>query len=655
MSWLERCYETYENCQQEIGIQKFQAEGDKRSYVPLLPVAHTTQLVNIEVELDQNGNFQDARLLAKDEQTTIIPCTDKSSARTSNKAEESLAPHPLVDSLQYVAAEYKKYGGKKTYAWPAYHAQLKGWCESEFAHPAVCAVLKYLEKECLISDLLKKHILFTDASGKLPDAWNSKAGEKPLVLKTLAKNDQTASVVRFRVENVDLSKDKTVWESYIHYYETKQQRVDYCTVQGEQMAISAFSPYKIRGSGDRAKLISSNDDKDFTFRGRFENAEQALSIGYETTQKAHSALRWLISKQGCSNGDQTVVVWGTKGEPIPDITADSMDLGDDFAAAFAQLGQPQLPPATESEYAERFNKAIQGYGKALDAKSDTVVMILEAATVGRLSIRYYRELKGSQLMENITDWHKIFSWRLEYKKVQDNAPAKGSKQPKEEHTVTFVGAPAPADIAKAAYGENADDKIIQETVERLIPCIVEKRPLPRDLMLSAVRRATVGFDRKTTAIACALIRGYYCRNEGKEFSMESSKINADERITNDRSYRFGCILAYAEQIERCAQSSNDANRPTNAERLKAAFVQRPSKTLELLDQKLTPYIISIRANGNTYVTQYKKLLDVIVNLDESDFSNDPLNELYLLGYARTMHNFWHKDTANNENAKAKEE
>ena len=137
--------------------------------------------------------------------------------------------------------------------------------------------------------------------------------------------------------------------------------------------------------------------------------------------------------------------------------------------------------------------------------------------------------------------------------------------------------------------------------------------------------------------------------------MESSKINADERITNDRSYRFGCILAYAEQIERCAQSSNDANRPTNAERLKAAFVQRPSKTLELLDKKLTPYIIRILANGNTYVTQYKKLLDVIVNLDESDFSNDPLNELYLLGYARTMHNFWHKDTANNENAKAKEE
>ena len=47
-----------------------------------------------------------------------------------------------------------------------------------------------------------------------------------------------------------------------------------------------------RNSGDRAKLISSNDSANFTFRGeRFSDAGQALRIGYETTQKAHSALR----------------------------------------------------------------------------------------------------------------------------------------------------------------------------------------------------------------------------------------------------------------------------------------------------------------------------------------------------------------------------
>ena len=371
MSWLEKCYETYENCQQEIGIQKFQAEGDKRSYVPLLPVAHTTQLVNIEVELDQNGDFQDARLLAKDEQTTIIPCTEESSARTSG-----VVPHPLVDKLQYIAADYPAYGGTKKSGWNLYHTQLQ--------------VLRFLEKGCLVASLVKKHILFLDENGKMPAKWTGNKDEKPKILETLASADQTESFVRFRVGGIDLAQDEAVRESFIHYYEMKQQRVDYCTVQGKQMAVSTLSPYKIRNPGDRAKLISSNDSTNYTYRGRFVTAEQALSIGYETTQKAHSALRWLISKQGCSNGDQTVVVWGTKGEPIPDITADSMDLGDDFAAAFAQLGQPQLPPATESEYAERFNKAIQGYGKALDEKANTVVMILDSATQGRLSIRYYR-------------------------------------------------------------------------------------------------------------------------------------------------------------------------------------------------------------------------------------------------------------------------
>lgn len=503
MSWLEKCYETYENCQQEIGIQKFQAEGDKRSYVPLLPVAHTTQLVNIEVELDQNGDFQDARLLAKDEQTTIIPCTEESSARTSG-----VVPHPLVDKLQYIAADYPAYGGAKKSGWNLYHTQLQDWCSSPYADAKVCAVLRFLEKGCLVASLVKKHILFLDENGKMPAKWTGNKDEKPKILETLASADQTESFVRFRVGGIDLAQDEAVRESFIHYYEMKQQRVDFCTVQGKQMAVSTLSPYKIRNPGDRAKLISSNDSTNYTYRGRFVTADQALSIGYETTQKAHSALRWLISKQGCSNGDQTVVVWGTKGEPIPDITTDSMDLGDDFAAAFTQLGQPQLPPATESEYAERFNKAIQGYGKALDEKANTVVMILDSATQGRLSIRYYRELAGSELMKNITDWHRNFAWKLNYRSAPESAEP--GQKPKWKR-VSFWGAPSPADIAKAAYGEKADKKIIQQTVERLVPCITEGKYLPRDLMLSAVHRATAGIGlepweyQKTCGIACALI------------------------------------------------------------------------------------------------------------------------------------------------------
>lgn len=645
MSWLEKCYETHENCQQEIGIQKFQAEGDKRSYVPLLPVAHTTQLVNIEVELDQNGNFQDARLLAKDEQTTIIPCTEESSARTSG-----IVPHPLVDKLQYIAADYPAYGGAKKSGWNLYHTQLQDWCSSPYADAKVCAVLRFLEKGCLVASLVKKHILFLDENGKMPTKWTGNKDEKPKILETLASADQTESFVRFRVGGIDLAQDEAVRESFIHYYEMKQQRVDYCTVQGKQMAVSTLSPYKIRNPGDRAKLISSNDSTNYTYRGRFVTAEQALSIGYETTQKAHSALRWLISKQGCSNGDQTVVVWGTKGEPIPDITADSMDLGDDFAAAFAQLGQPQLPPATESEYAERFNKAIQGYGKALDEKANTVVMILDSATQGRLSIRYYRELAGSELMKNITDWHRNFAWQLKYRSAPESAEP--GQKPKWKR-VSFWGAPSPADIAKAAYGEKADKKIIQQTVERLVPCITEGKYLPRDLMLSAVHRATAGIGlepweyQKTCGIACALICGYYHRNKKEDFVMTDGKY-VDETI-DDRSYLFGRILACAEQIERRVQSQTGETRPTNAERLRLVFVQRPAKTTALLQQKLTPYLNRMRANGVSRDKRYSTLQELVGRLGAEKYTNKPLNELYLLGYACQMMDFREENAAYNKN------
>lgn len=645
MSWLEKCYETYENCQQEIGIQKFQAEGDKRSYVPLLPVAHTTQLVNIEVELDQSGNFQDARLLAKDEQTTIIPCTEESSARTSG-----VVPHPLVDKLQYIAADYPAYGGTKKSGWNLYHTQLQDWCSSPYADAKVCAVLRFLEKGCLVASLVQKHILFLDENGKMPTKWTGNKDEKPKILETLASADQTESFVRFRVGGIDLAQDDAVRESFIHYYEMKQQRVDYCTVQGKQMAVSTLSPYKIRNPGDRAKLISSNDSTNYTYRGRFVTAEQALSIGYETTQKAHSALRWLISKQGCSNGDQTVVVWGTKGEPIPDITTDSMDLGDDFAAAFAQLGQPQLPPATESEYAERFNKAIQGYGKALDEKANTVVMILDSATQGRLSIRYYRELAGSELMKNITDWHRNFAWKLNYRSAPESAEP--GQKPKWKR-VSFWGAPSPADIAKAAYGEKADKKIIQQTVERLVPCITEGKYLPRDLMLSAVHRATAGIGlepweyQKTCGIACALICGYYHRNKKEDFVMTDGKY-VDETI-DDRSYLFGRILACAEQIERRVQSQTGETRPTNAERLRLVFVQRPAKTTALLQQKLTPYLNRMRANGASRDKRYSTLQELVGRLGAEKYTNKPLNELYLLGYACQMMDFREENAAYNKN------
>ena len=50
MSWLSYCYKTYQNSVSEIGKQQ-------PGKVPLLPVAHTTQQVNIEVSWTRTETF----------------------------------------------------------------------------------------------------------------------------------------------------------------------------------------------------------------------------------------------------------------------------------------------------------------------------------------------------------------------------------------------------------------------------------------------------------------------------------------------------------------------------------------------------------------------------------------------------------------------
>ena len=105
-----------------------------------------------------------------------------------------------------------------------------------------------------------------------------------------------------------------------------RQMLSVCMSSGITGRIARLHPKSIRNSRDQAKLISSNDTEGYTFTGRFLDAEQAASLGYIASQKAHSALRWLIARQGYPNGDQAIVAWAVSGKPIPRVVADSEEV-----------------------------------------------------------------------------------------------------------------------------------------------------------------------------------------------------------------------------------------------------------------------------------------------------------------------------------------
>lgn len=629
MGWLDHCISVFDGNPAFVGKME-------PGLVPLVPISHTTQKVNIEVALTGRGDFVRARVLRPDEMNTIIPCTEKSSARTSG-----LAPHPLFDKLQYIAGDYVQYGGgKKKFGYEEYMKRLQDWCSSPYAHPYVQAVYTYLQKKCLIHDLSEYKILPLNQDGSLMKNWKGGKENAPAIFQNMDK-DKTAfdSFVRFSVNEVRLCDDPDVWKSFQDYMEEELQKEDYCYAEGKKTKISELSPYKVRNAGDRAKLISSNDTTNFTFRGRFLTAGEAMAIGYEATQKAHSALRWLISRQGTPYGEEIILTWGMGNEPLPSSQSDTLDM---VKQGWDEFGFDRNDAAavtkTEESFAKAFNKVIQGYKERIPANASISVIALDAAVPGRLAIRYYRELQGSRFLERIEDWHRKFRWKLEYRKAE----LKPGEKPEQ---VSFIGAPAPLAIIEAAYGEKADDKLKKQAIERILPCIIDGKNIPVDIMKSAVYRATASVSlefweaNKVRSIACALVCGYYAR-KGESITMGLDK------DCSDRSYVFGRILACAEQVERHGQrlSGADANmRVTNAERLMVAFTKRPKHTTDLLHTKLRPYLDRIRTKSNYDSSAYLTMLSLLDRLGPEAFTDEPLSEKYLLGYASQKLAFMEKN------------
>jgi CRISPR-associated protein Csd1 len=619
MSWIQKLYETYNNCQMVVG---FESDDDE---VPLLPLNHTTQKAQIEITIDGEGNFRRAEVIPKENSRTIIPCTEKSGGRTSGEA-----AHPLCDKLQYIAGDYLEFGGEKSSYNQSYIEQLDQWCHSNYVHPKSMAVFRYTSKGNIIKDLVENKILIVGDDGLFLKKWDkNKQGDPPEIFNVL--NNQSDAFIRWAVEIPDdeeskVYKDASLWESWDKYYRTTKQGEALCLVTGEIDFIADQHSAKIRNDGDKAKLISSNDNSGFTFRGRFIDAHQAATVGLESSQKAHFALRWLISRQGYRKGDLAILAWATSGAPVPNIMEDSYTV-----LGIEELGETEIESIdTAQKLALQLKKFIAGYSQNLEDTTDIIVLGLDSASPGRMGITYYRELKGSDFLGRIESWHRSCIWYHKYRwvNIDDNSTRKKKKK-----NIPFVGAPSPNDITEAAYGKRVDDKLRKTTIERILPCIIDESPIPQGILENAVRRASnrIGIKdpqdkyenewNKTLSIACAL----YNKNNRKEnFSMTLDK----ERKTRD--YLYGRLLAIAENIEEWALHEAKEERSTNAARLMQRFSERPYSTWKTLELSLAPY--KARLGGKSKSRQWM-IDEVMAAFEPNDFISDKrLSGEFLLGY-----------------------
>lgn len=636
MGWMKQLSDTYDAYAHLAGKE------DEKAV--LLPISHSTVNAQLEITIDYEGNIQlyECNAVPKDgkEEVTIIPVTEDSASRSSG-----VTPHPLCDKLCYVAGDYSKYTREdKEKYYEAYINGLREWAESEYTHPMVQAIYLYLKKGCLIQDLLERELLKLDEKGRLSDE-----------VYKLQNFGQTGAVVRFKVshpnvygEVTEVWKNPEVYQRYIEYYASKQKKTDLCYVTGEMTVCTDKHMAKIRNSGDKAKLISANDETNFTYLGRFTNKGEALSIGYETSQKAHLALRWLMEKQGYTRDGAAMVAWCIN-KKIPNVFAESVKAYDGILEESIFYADEEALEEDDpgEDYADKFKKAVQGYAKEFEANHQVILIALDAATAGRMSISYYHEFGANEYLQRVSGWHQKCSYM---RFITD----------KEGNSRKVKCAPAPREIALAAFGVQrdkgrleGDSKLLRSTVLRLLPCILNGRKstahvIPADIMKAIISNVSrpEAYSNMTwdyiRRIACALLKYDKFGGEDKEMDLTI------ERNLEDRDFLFGRLFAILEHIEQRGyykQHGKKEERLSVMKRYWSAGVKRPAKTYTAVYENILHYEKNLSPESRAYLE--KLCSGIVVQLKEiGGFHNSPLKETYIVGYSQQKEELLKKETGN---------
>ncbi|MCF2616485.1 type I-C CRISPR-associated protein Cas8c/Csd1 [Oscillibacter valericigenes] len=574
MGLLQKACETYDCHAHYAGLPR---EGHET----LAPVSHILTSAQIEITLDQDGNFVSARAVDKAEPKIVIPVTEESGGRTS-----APCAHPLCEQLGYLA----DYDEKKH---ALYVDQLADWADSPYGHPKLRPILAYVRGGTILTDLAGSDVIHLDETGRPKD-------EKALVRWRVIGLDAE--------ENAACWTDQSLFRAFIGYYraKTEQQAQALCMIGGNLARPASQHPKGIIPlCGGNAKLISSNDSSGFTYRGRFSEDWQGATVSYEASQKAHNALRWLAAEQGAQAvyGGRAFLCWNPQGKKVCGVTG-----------PFRINTEPVTEP---TEYQEDLKKVLLGYKAALPESAGVVIAAFDAATTGRLSLTYYNELLGSDFLERLYDWDASCCW-----------PNRRGE----------IWSPSLLQIVNCAFGTQqgqllkTDDRVLKQQMQRLVSCRVDRARLPADIKQALVQRASrpLAYEKavreKILFTACAVLKKYDFDRNREEWNMEL------DPSKHDRSYQFGRLLAVLEKVERDTYGSDEGREP-NAIRQQSVFCQRPMYAAANIEKQLErAYFPRLRPGTRAfYKNLISQIMEEIHKFPDSQW-NQPLADTYLMGY-----------------------
>lgn len=586
MGLLQRAVETYDANAALIGVYR---EGRE----PLAPIGHILTNADIEITLNAEGGFLTARRVEKGEPKVLIPVTEESGGRTSGRA-----AHPLCEQLKYVAPANRS-------AHALYLSSLREWRESAHTHPFLSAVFTYAANGTVLDDLAKCGVLALDKSGGYD--------EKQLVCwRVPGVGDEEPACW----------KNQRLFSAFAAYYSDRiaAREAALCMLEGGVQPIARQHPKGIVPINGNAKLISANDTGGFTYRGRFAEEWQALTVGYIASQKAHSALRWLASEQGVRefSGKRVFLCWNPKGKTLPRVMC-------------PVRGAKSQPARGPSDYQKQLQSTLFSLRQDYQLRdTDCAVLVsFDAATTGRLAVTYYNEISLKTFLERMRTWDAHCCWYAGSRGIQ---------------------APSLLQIVDCAFGVQrkkfleTDDAIQRQHLQRLLNCKTGGGVFPFDILKALIRRASLpqACDesnwRKIVRTACAALQKYRydTKRGGNEMSWKLDK--------RDRSFQYGRLLAAMERVEADYYFKTKESRQTSAIKNMSEFRRRPFSVFERVNRHLQQaYLGRVKEwQAGRYNRLVGEIFGILRDLPEEEL-NRPLDDLYLMGYELQRNAFFAKN------------
>lgn len=583
----------------------------------LLPLYHTNMQSNgkniINVLLDKQGNFLSANFLEEDE-IIIFPVTQDSIAR-SGKYPPS---HPLVDKISYLIKDNERL--HEMYV-ESFFNLIQGISDDN------------------VRNFLKaiKNFIFKDDFFEIIETYIQENEGKKI---DIANTFLTFSISRYiSGRTVSVTDYVELHNQYIVYVESLDLQKGICNISGEEQQLTR----KHRGLLGNAKLISVSNNKE-NYQGRFSNGEDIISVGYKTSEKIHLMLKFLLENRNTYKRlreRQYLVNWFSddlaNNSEIDYVTPSTFSISGALSV-FDNANNAKLTTEANELIGNSFIKGKQRFSDA----SKYYVAILDKASNGRISLKYFRELSISQLYRNLQKWQNNYTWEYfeqKSKKVVCTIPSM------EQMILSSYG------IENNHKLELNNDKFFKDQFQKIVMALIDGQKIPSNLEKAMEQniKQRLKYEEKWNTVMYTALAIFHNRNE------EDLKNMLDENNTN-RSYLFGRLLAVLERIEDATYATGkDGNkRVTNAQKFWTSYSNNPATYMQTLLTK-TQYYEQTLLNSNYGLAQkLRKEKDKIItaihdNYLNSKELNQPLDYHFIFGYYAENNYIFTKNESEDKN------